>query len=78
MRKTSVYLEDAQTERLVRLAREEARSQADILRAAFEAYHPPGSADRRFTLAAGFRRIADDPVPSRRSLTPSCSKGFGD
>jgi hypothetical protein len=68
---------DGQTERLARLAREEGRSQADILRAAIEAYHPPGSADRRFALAAGFRRIADDPRPISEIPDAELLEGFG-
>ena len=63
MRKTSVYLDDEQAERLARLARQEGRSQAEILRAAVAAYQPPVSPDRDSALAAGFARIDDDPRP---------------
>ncbi len=63
MRKTSVYLDDAQAARLSRLALEEGRSQAEILRAAVDAYEPQASQDRNFALAAGFRRLDDDPRP---------------
>ena len=38
MRKTSVYLDDEQARRLARLAGQEGRSQAEILRAAVAAY----------------------------------------
>ena len=38
MRKTSVYLDESQVARLSRLAAEEGRSQAEILRAAVDAY----------------------------------------
>jgi predicted transcriptional regulator len=38
MRKTSVYLDDSDAERLRRLAAEEGRSQAQIVRAALSAY----------------------------------------
>jgi len=77
MRKTSVYLDDAQAARLRRLANEEGRSQADILRAAVDAYEPQTSQDRNFALAAGFRRIDDDAraisqIPERELLD-----GFG-
>ncbi len=62
VRKTSVYLDEAETRRLARLAREQGCSQAEILRAAVAAYEPPGSADRSFALAApGFERIDGDP-----------------
>lgn len=50
MRKTSVYLADEQAERLARLAREEGRSQAEVLRAAIDSYQPRGSDDRDFAL----------------------------
>ncbi len=59
MHKTSVYLDAGQVERLRRLANEEGRSQADLLRAAVDAYEPQTSQDRNFALAAGFRRIDD-------------------
>ena len=38
MRKTSVYLDDSDAARLRRLAAEEGRSQAEIVRAALAAY----------------------------------------
>jgi predicted DNA-binding protein len=60
MRKTSVYLDAEQTERLARLAREEGRSQAEILREAIAAYQPRSSAERDLALAAGFPRIDRD------------------
>ena len=63
MHKASVFLDDEQAERLARLARQEGRSQAEILRAAVAAYQPPVSPDRDFALAAGFARIDDDPRP---------------
>jgi len=40
MRKTSVYLGEEQAERLARLARQEGRSQAEILREAIAGYVP--------------------------------------
>jgi Ribbon-helix-helix protein, copG family len=50
MRKTSVYLDDVLARRLARLADEEGRSQAEIIRAAIAAYKPRGSSDRIFAL----------------------------
>jgi predicted transcriptional regulator len=50
MRKTSVYLDDRLAERLAHLAREEGRSQADVLRAAIAAYEPRVAGDRQFVL----------------------------
>ncbi len=73
--KTSVYLNDEQTERLARLAREEGRSQAEILREAVATYQPKPSRDRNFALAGSGRgdgsSIAD--VPEEELL-----KGFGE
>ena len=50
VRKSSVYLTEQQAERLARLAREEGRSQAEILREAIASYRPSGSDDRDFAL----------------------------
>jgi predicted transcriptional regulator len=75
MRKTSVYLDDEQTKRLARLAREEGRSQAEILREAVATYQPRPSQDRNFVLAGSGRgdgtSIAD--VPDEELL-----EGFGE
>jgi predicted DNA-binding protein len=78
MRKTSVYLDDEQTERLARLAREEGRSQAEILREAVAAYQPLSSADRDFALAAGFRRIDRDSRPISQIPREELLRGFGE
>ncbi len=51
MRKTSVYLDQDQAERLARLARQEGRPQAEILREAVATYQPRPSQDRNFKLA---------------------------
>lgn len=51
MRKTSVYLDEHQAERLARLAREEGRPQAEILREAVATYQPKPSQERNFALA---------------------------
>ena len=77
MRKTSVYLDDEQAERLARLARQEGRSQAEILRAAVAAYQPALSRDRDFALAAGFARIDDDPRPISQIPEHELLKEFG-
>lgn len=46
MRKTSVYLDERLAERLASLARQEGRSQAEVLREAIAAYQPRASVDR--------------------------------
>ncbi len=51
MRKTSVYLGDEQAERLARLARQEGRPQAEILREAVAGYQPKPAEDRNFALS---------------------------
>lgn len=75
VRKTSVYLGEAQAERLARLAREEGRPQAEILREAVASYQPRTPQDRNFALAGSGRgdgsSIAD--VPDEGLL-----KGFGE
>jgi predicted transcriptional regulator len=71
MRKTIVYLADEQAQRLARLARQEGRPQAEILRGAIFAYQPTASNDRSFALARGFARVDRDPRPiSRRAGDP--------
>ena len=50
MRKTSVYLSEAQAQRLARLAQDEGRSQAEIIRQAIASYGVARSGDRRFSL----------------------------
>ena len=77
MRKTSVYLEDAQAERLARLARQEGRSQADILREAVAIYEPPASRDRHFEIAAGFPRTDGDSRPVSQIPDEELLGGFG-
>jgi predicted transcriptional regulator len=51
MRKTSVYLDHEQAERLARVAREEGRSQAAVLCDAIAAYRPRPTQDRNFALS---------------------------
>jgi hypothetical protein len=70
-----VYLDEGQAERLARLAREEGRSQAEILREAVASYQPRTPRDRNFVLAGSGRgdgsSIAD--VPEEELL-----EGFGE
>jgi hypothetical protein len=74
MRKTSVYLDEEQAMRLAMLARQEGRSQAEILREAVAGYQPKPSRDRDFALSGSGRgdgsSVAD--VPEEELL-----KGFG-
>jgi hypothetical protein len=77
MRKTSVYLNEAQVARLSQLAAEEGRSQAEILRAAVDAYETPTSRDRNFALAAGFLRIDADPRSLSQIPEGELLDGFG-
>jgi predicted DNA-binding protein len=77
MRKTSVYLDEQQAERLARLARQEGRSQAEILREAVAAYQPAPPRDRDFALATGFARIDDDPRPISQMPDHELLEGFG-
>jgi predicted DNA-binding protein len=73
MKKTSLYLEDADVERLRRLAVREGRTQSDIVRSAIAAYGEP-IPDRHFAVSGTFEgdgtSIAD--VPKEELLD-----GFG-
>jgi len=77
VRKTSVYLDEARAARLSQLAKEEGRSQAEILRAAVDAYQPRASHDRNFALASGFRRLDDDSRPISQIPESDLLDGFG-
>lgn len=77
MRKTSVYLDEQQAARLARLAREEGRPQAEILRDAVDSYRPKPSRDRSFALAVGFPRIDDDSRPLSEIPEHELLEGFG-
>lgn len=77
MRKTSVYLDDEQASRLARLARQEGRPQAEILRAAIDAYEPAPSRDRDFALAAGFPRLDGESRPISEIPEDELLQGFG-
>lgn len=78
MRKTSVYLDDDQARRLARLARQEGRSQAEVLREAVATYQPKPSADRDFSLAAGFERVDRDSRPISQIPEDELLEGFGE
>jgi predicted DNA-binding protein len=75
VKKTSLYLSNVDVERLKRLARREQRSQAEIIRAAIEAYEKKLAPDREFALAGIWRgdgsSVAD--IPEEELL-----EGFGD
>jgi hypothetical protein len=75
MQKTSVYLDREQAEHLARVAREEGRSQAAVLRDAIAMYRPRPTQDRNFALSGigrgGGTSIAD--VPEEELL-----EGFGE
>jgi hypothetical protein len=77
MRKTSVYLDDAQAERLARLSSLEGRPQAEILRDAIAAYEPSAASDREFQVATGFPRIDSDSRPISQIPDPELLEGFG-
>lgn len=50
MKKSSVYLSDAEARRLAWLARQEGRSRSEVLRAAIRAYSPRGAGQGGFNL----------------------------
>jgi predicted DNA-binding protein len=77
VRKTSVYLDDARAARLARLARQEGRPRAEILRAAIDAYEPTPSRDRDFALAAGFPRRDGERRPISQMPDDELLEGFG-
>ncbi len=77
MRKTSVYLDERRADRLARLAQQEGRSQAEVLREAIDAYEPKPSRDRDFALAGGFSRIDVDPRPISHIPKRELLEGFG-
>ena len=65
MRKTSVYLSDADAERLAQLAELEGRTQAAIIRDAIARYEQPVIGDRNFAMiehgSGDGRSVADIP-----------------
>jgi hypothetical protein len=54
MKKTSLYLDAVDAERLRRLAEMEGRSQAEIVRAALAVYETAHTSDRHFALAGAW------------------------
>lgn len=75
MRKTSVYLSDELAERLARVARDEGRSQAEVLRDAISEYRPRVKPDRNFALAGC---VEGDGTPVTQELVDEWMKGFGE
>jgi predicted DNA-binding protein len=78
VRKTSVYLSERESRRLVELARAEGRSQAEIIRQAITAYVPTATGDGEFALAAGFPRRDDDPRPISEIPEDELLEGLGE
>ena len=78
MRKTSIYLDDEQAERLARLARAEGRPQAEIVREAISCYRPAPKRDRNFALAGNFERIDSDGRPISEISEDELMRGFGE
>lgn len=78
MRKTSVYLDDEQANRLARLSRAEGRPQSQIIREAIDSYQPPPGGDRNFALAGNFSRIDGDPRPISEIPEDELMRGFGE
>ncbi len=74
MRKTSVYLESDQVERLRRLAAAQGRSQAEVLREAIDWYAEHVERSRDFALAG----VAEGPGDSFADISEAESlRGFG-
>lgn len=78
MRKTSIYLEDEQADRLARLARAEGRPQAEIVREAISCYRPASKRDRNFALAGNFERLDADARPISEIPEGELMRGFGE
>jgi predicted DNA-binding protein len=78
MRKTSIYLDDEQADRLARLARAEGRPQAEIVREAISCYRPAPKRDRNFALAGNFERIDADSGPISKIPEDELMRGFGE
>jgi hypothetical protein len=75
MKKTSLYLDDGDVERVRRLAHRQGRSQADVIRAALASYESQLAAERRFSLAS----CADGDGMSVADLSDDeLLQGFGD
>lgn len=78
MRKTSVYLDDEQADRLARLARAEGRPQAEIVREAISCYRPTPKRDRDFAVAGNFERVDTDARPISEIPGDELMRGFGE
>lgn len=78
MRKTSVYLDDEQADRLARLAHAEGRPQAEIVREAISSYQTKPKRDRDFALAGNFERIDGDSRPISEIPQNELMRGFGE
>lgn len=78
MRKTSIYLDDEQADRLARLACAEGRPQAEIVREAISCYRPAPKRDRKFALAGNFARIDADARPISDIPENELMRGFGE
>ena len=78
MRKTSVYLDDEQADRLARLALAEGRPQAEIVREAISCYRPRPNRDRNFALAGNFERIDADSRSISEIPEDELMRGFGE
>jgi len=74
MKKTSIYLDDIDLDRLRRLAAREGRSQADIVREALAIYEAQRKPDRNFAIDGAWQgdgtSVAD--IPEEELL-----RGFG-
>lgn len=69
-----MYLSEREQERLAQLAREEGRSQAEIIREAIASYRAKGSRDRDFAMA----RSGDGPGGSVADIPEDeLLRGFG-
>jgi len=78
VRKTSVYLDESQAQRLEEFARRERVSQAEVIRSALAAYVPAEPPDRNFALFGQFKRIDDDPRPISEIPEEELLEGFGE
>ena len=78
MRKTTIYLNDEQAERLARLAHAEGRPQAEIVREAITAYQPRPKRHRNVALAGNFERIDAGSSPISEIPEEELMRGFGE
>lgn len=71
-----MYLDDRRADRLARLAQQEGRSQAEVIREAIDAYEPKPLRDRDFALAAGFARVDADSRPISQISKGGAARGL--